>query len=72
MDDRNFGRDDGVKCDKCGGKTFLSYDQGGGLVSYDCETSGCDEVTTVQYESDGEEEEPDPSDYFDEVWEDVL
>ena len=32
LDDRDFGRDDGIRCDHCGAKTWLVDDQGGGLV----------------------------------------
>jgi hypothetical protein len=49
----DFGRDDGVKCDECGGKTFLVDDQGGGLCSYECEN--CDNTFGVQYDSDDED-----------------
>lgn len=58
----NFGRDDGIKCWKCQGPTFLSYDQGGGLVSYDCENEACGEITQVQFD-DCEDDVPDP-DYY--------
>jgi hypothetical protein len=40
-----FGRDDGTKCHKCGGDTFLTNDQGGGLRAYDCSDPKCGEVT---------------------------
>lgn len=56
-----FGRDDGIKCHACGGKTFLSLDQGQGLRSYDCED--CDETTTVQFEWD-DDFENEPEDYW--------
>lgn len=49
IDDRNFGRDDGIKC-VCGASTFLIDDQGGGLRSYLCDNPECDDVTTVQFE----------------------
>lgn len=62
--DGTFGRDDGIKCHACGGKTFLTNDQGRGLRSYDCES--CDEVTQVQFDSVDEEEEYSDSVY----WED--
>jgi len=62
----NFGRDDGIKCHKCDGPTFLSYDQGGGLVSYACEAEDCGEITQVQFDFDDEEEVeiPDYHDYY--------
>lgn len=59
--EQNFGKDDGIKCHECGGKTFLSYDQGGGLISYDCEKCGA--VTQVQYD-DCDDEETDPDEEF--------
>ena len=46
-DDRNFGRDDGIRCE-CGGKTYLVDDQGHGLISYQCER--CEEPVQVQYD----------------------
>ena len=46
-DDRNFGRDDGIRCE-CGGKTYLVDDQGHGLISYQCER--CEEPIQVQYD----------------------
>jgi hypothetical protein len=50
-----FGRDDGIKC-VCGAKTFLTLDQGDGLLSYDCENQDCDEITMVQFEADSDDE----------------
>jgi len=66
----DFGRDDGVKCDRtvmvysalaqkevpriCGGKTFLTDDQGGGYCCYECES--CGQSFGVQYDSDDEDE----------------
>ena len=49
---RTFGRDDGIECHACGSKTYLSFDQGRGLCSYNCEN--CDNVTQVQYDYDDE------------------
>ena len=62
----DWGRDDGIVCNlevngkECGGKTYLTYDQGGGLKSYDCEK--CGGTFQVQYER----EEPDSyeEDYY--------
>lgn len=63
----DFGRDDGIKC-QCGGKTFLVFDQGHGLRSYDCEK--CGETVTAQFDWDdwdGEEDDYlEPPDSFDE------
>ncbi len=57
MTDTDFGRDDGIKC-KCGGKTFLVDDQGGGLMAYECED--CGEAFQVQFDWDeGEEADED-------------
>jgi DNA-directed RNA polymerase subunit RPC12/RpoP len=64
--DGTFGRDDGVRCHACGSKTFLSFDQGCGLKSYNCEK--CDEVTTVQYERE-EPEDYDDSNYYENPFE---
>ena len=58
--DGSFGRDDGIKCHACGSETFLSFDQGQGLCSYDCKN--CDEITTVQFEH--EETEGYYGDYY--------
>ena len=60
--DGRFGEDHGVKCHGCGNATFLSYDNGYGLMSYNCEK--CDESTQVQY--DGYD---DDDDYDSEEWE---
>ena len=57
IDDRDSGRDDGIKC-KCGASTFLVDDQGGGLRSYECENPNCSESTMVQFEWDEPEEGP--------------
>ncbi len=59
-----FGRDDGVKCD-CGGKTFLTADQGGGLKSYECET--CGDSFQVQFEREEPYESDD--DYYEPPYE---
>lgn len=65
----DFGRDDGVKCDKCGSSTFLVNDQGGGLLTYECNDdnkTGCDETCQVQYENgDDDSLEYDNFDIFD-------
>ena len=45
-----WGRDDGIKCHECGGETYLTHDQGGGLRSYDCDDCGV--VNQVQFDSD--------------------
>jgi DNA-directed RNA polymerase subunit RPC12/RpoP len=50
MDD--FGRDDDIKCD-CGGKTYLTYEQGRGLNSYECEE--CGDHFQVQFDWDDDE-----------------
>lgn len=50
----DFGRDDGIICDLCGGKTYLTYDQGHGLRSYDCED--CGDSFQVQFDSCEEDE----------------
>lgn len=60
-----FGRDDGITCDDCGGNTFLIDDQGYGLCSYQCEV--CDNSFSVQFESSDEDEEYEP-----EGWEVAL
>lgn len=52
----DFGRDDGIRCHACGGKTFLTDDQGRGLRGYNCEN--CDEITQVQFEWDDPEDDP--------------
>lgn len=52
----DFGRDDGIICE-CGAKTYLVYDQGGGLRSYECDNPDCDKSTMVQFESSYEEDE---------------
>jgi DNA-directed RNA polymerase subunit RPC12/RpoP len=62
--DGRFGRDDGIKCDECGSKTFLVDDQGGGLMSYECEE--CELVFLVQYEHEDDEE------YEAEGWEEAM
>lgn len=62
-----FGRDDGIRCYKCGGATFLTYDQGYGLRSYDCEDEKCGEISTVQFEWD---EPDDEEEFFDEPYPD--
>ena len=49
----NFGRDDGFKCEKCGGKTYLTYQDGRGLDSYACED--CDEHFQVEYDLDDDD-----------------
>lgn len=43
----NYGRDDDIKCD-CGGKTWLTYEDGYGLNSYECEK--CGEHFQVQFD----------------------
>lgn len=50
----DFGRDDGIRCDKCAGPTYLTYDQGYGLRSYRCEQ--CDYDFSVQFDLDDPEE----------------
>lgn len=65
MDDRDIGRDDGIKC-KCGGSTFLVDDQGGGLRSYQCDV--CGQSFQVQFETD--EPTPDYDPESDEQYED--
>lgn len=68
------GRDDGVKCDKCGSSTFLVDNQGGGLLAYDCNDDkgiGCDGTIQVQYESGDEDEEP-PDPEYDPAWDDDI
>lgn len=45
------------------GPTFLSYDQGGGLISYDCESETCGEITQVEFDDCEDDGEPDP-DYY--------
>lgn len=50
-----YGRDDGIFCDVCGGKTYLTDDQGYGLKGYDCED--CGESIQVQYDYDEQEED---------------
>ena len=49
-----FGRDDDIKCE-CGGDTYLSHDDGYGLLSYNC--IECDSCIGVQYEIDDCEED---------------
>jgi hypothetical protein len=64
--DGTFGRDDGIECYECGGKTFLSFDQGRGLQSYDCADEKCAAVTTVQFEYDDDDDHDDDDfDYVD-------
>ena len=60
-----FGRDDGIKCSRpgCGGTTFLTDDQGGGLRSYQCETCGGQEQVQFEYDHDDEDGEDDSIDY---------
>lgn len=53
-----FGRDDGIRCDLCGGGTFLVDDQGYGLCGYECED--CGNTFQVQFDID-----PDDYDDFD-------
>jgi hypothetical protein len=69
----DFGRDDGIKCDCtvmvyselaqkkvpriCGGKTFLTDNQGGGYCCYECES--CGQSFGVQYDRDDDEERSD-------------
>jgi hypothetical protein len=55
--DGRYGRDEGVKCHKCGGTTYLVDDQGRGLKSYQCDH--CDESTMVQFEYDEPDEDSD-------------
>ena len=53
-----FGKDDGIKCD-CGRETWRTYDQGYGLVSYECSVG---HAFQVQYEW------PDEYEYEDEYY----
>jgi hypothetical protein len=55
--DGRFGEDHGIKCDDCGGATFLVDDQGEGYMSYECEKCGIS--FGVQYDwDDFEQHEP--------------
>ena len=64
IEDGRYGRNEGIKCHKCSGKTYLTDDQGRGLKTYECES--CGEHTMVQFEYDdpAEQEEGDASDYL--------
>ena len=62
--DGRFGEDHGIKCDDCGGKTFLVDDQGDGLMSYECED--CENTFSVQFETDNDDG------YEPEGWEESL
>ena len=69
-----FGRDDGVKCHACGSKTFLVDDQGDGLRAYECNDDtnvGCEELTQVQFECAGEDDEP-PDPEYDPAWDEDI
>lgn len=68
--DGRFGEDHGIKCRACGSKTFLSYDDGYGLMFYDCEE--CDESTGVQYDSCEEDEDYEPEGWEIALWEDQV
>lgn len=52
----NFGRDDNIKCD-CGGKTYLTYEDGYGLNSYECEDCGDSFGVEFDIEDDDVEDE---------------
>lgn len=70
--DGRFGQDDGIKCDRCGSSTFLVYDDGGGLMAYECNDDGsvdCDNTFSVQYEWDSEED-CEPEGWEVALWED--
>ncbi len=64
--DGRFGEDHGIKCDDCGGSTFLVYDDGGGHMSYQCDI--CDNSFSVQYDWD-EYEEYEPEGWEIALWE---
>jgi transcription elongation factor Elf1 len=51
----NFGRDDNFKCENCGSETYLTFEDGNGLNSYDCDN--CGENFQVQFEFDDERED---------------
>ena len=53
--DGRFGEDHGWTCPECGAATYLTDDQGYGLMGYNCEQ--CDRAFQVQYKWD--EETPD-------------
>lgn len=65
--DGRFGRDDGIKCSYCGGKTYLIDDQGHGYCSYTCED--CGQTFGVQFDaylgSDDERDDEDAAYYWD-------
>ena len=50
-DDRAFGRNDGIVCQVCGSPTFRAWDQGDGLVSYQCEADAS-HVVQAQYDEE--------------------
>ena len=56
--DGRFGEDHDVKCPECGAKTYLTDDQGGGLMGYNCEN--CGTALQVQYEFDDDDEGYEP------------
>jgi hypothetical protein len=51
----NFGRDDDFKCEVCGGKTYLTYEDGRGLNSYECEK--CGDHFQIEFDFDDERED---------------
>lgn len=57
-----FGRDDGLECEKCGSKTYVTDDDDRGYVSYACENDKCGETFAAQYDLDPEETDPEVSD----------
>lgn len=61
----DWGRDDGILCDDCGGKTYLVDDQGGGLCGYTCENEACGATFQVQYDRDEDYYDDDLDFHFD-------
>jgi transcription elongation factor Elf1 len=61
MDDRNIGRDYGIQCPKCGGRTVCTFDDGLEMRGFDC--VNCDESILVQFEIPDDNDDADEYEY---------